>query len=113
MNKIGGNIKLIFQVKKETGKDKIGTPVLEWADVQTLKGWLDFMAGGARYGQYNAKIEDSTHIFLSDFEPLDKRIKAETARAIINGEIYDIKLIDNPMQMNKHYEIYLKYTGGQ
>ena len=32
---------------------------------------------------------------------------------IIDGYIYDVMLIDNPMNMNKHFEIYLKYVGGQ
>lgn len=32
---------------------------------------------------------------------------------LINGEIYDIQLIDNPMHLNYQLEIYLKYVGGQ
>ena len=42
-------------------------------------------------------------------------IQAENSRMTINGKVYDILLIDNPMEMGSgsQLEIYLKYTGGQ
>lgn len=111
MRGIGGNIKAVLQVRT-IASNAIGEQVATWQDVQTLKGWLDLSSGGARYS-YNAKIQESTHYIIADYVPLDKRIEAENARAVINGKIYDITLIDNPMELNAQLEIYLKYTGGR
>ena len=112
MKGIGGNLKAIIQISATT-KNAIGESVKAWTDVQTIKGWLDLGSGDSRYTTYNAKIQESTHVFIADFVPLDSRITAENARAIINGKRYDITLIDNPMELNEQLEIYLKYTGGQ
>ena len=111
MKGIGGNTKAIIQVSSITA-NTIGEQVKLWQDVQTLTGWLDLSGGEARYTSFNAKIQESTHVFIADYVPLDSRIEAETARAIINGKQYDITLIDNPMGLNAQLEIFLKYTGG-
>lgn len=120
MKGIGGNTQATFQVKHftqgENGKyirDSIGAIVMDWQDAQTIKGWLDLASGDSRYTTYYAKIQESTHIFIADYVNLDERISAENARMRINGKLYDIMLIDNPMEMNQQLEIYLKYTGGQ
>ena len=114
MRGIGGNITAIIQTSTTT-KNAIGESVESWADVQTLRGWLDLSSGSTNYTTYLAKIQDSTHIFICDYVTLDNRISAETARMKINGKIYDITFIDNPMEMQggSQLEIYLKYTGGQ
>lgn len=112
MKGIGGNIKGIIQVKT-TAPNAIGEQVEAWVDVQPLKGWLDLSGGEARYNAYQAKIQDSSHIFMCDYVPLDSRITDENSRMVINGKRYDVKLIDNPMELNAHLEIYLKFTGGQ
>lgn len=114
MKEIGGNTKAILQVSTDN-KNVIGETVPTWTAVQTIKGWLDLSSGDSRYSTYYAKVQESTHIFISDYVPLDSRIKAENARAVINGKRYDIMLIDNPMEMGSgsQLEIYLKYTGGQ
>lgn len=112
MKGIGGNTELIFQVATGT-KNSIGEVELTWKDVQMIKGWLDLSSGDSSYNTYYAKVQESTHVFLADYVPLDARIKAENARAIVDGNRYDVKLIDNPMGMNAQWEIYLKYTGGQ
>lgn len=114
MKGIGGNINATIQIRTAT-KNAIGESVTAWADVQTLKGWLDLSGGEARYNAYHAKIQESTHIFISDYVPLDARITAENARMLIAGKRYDITMIDNPMEMQhrSQLEIFLKYTGGQ
>lgn len=110
---IGGNVTAIIQAYKDATANAIGETVPNWQNVQTLRGWLDLSSGESRYNTYTAKIQESTHIFLCDYVPLHASIKAEQSRMLINGKRYDIMLIDNPMGMNQHYEIYLKYTGGQ
>lgn len=114
MRGIGGNINATIQIRTAT-KNAIGSQELTWTDVQTLKGWLDLSGGEARYNAYQAKIQESTHVFISDYVPLDARITAENARMLIGGKRYDIALIDNPMEMQhgSQLEIFLKYTGGQ
>lgn len=114
MRGIGGNITATIQVKAVT-KNEIGEQVEKWPDVQSIKGWLDLTTGDSKYSTYNAKIQESTHIFIADYVPLDSRIKAENSRMVIKGKRYDILLIDNPMELENgsQLEIYLKFTGGQ
>ena len=114
MANIGGNITATIQIYT-AAKNDIGEHVKTWTDAQTIKGWLDLSSGEARYTTYNAKIQESTHIFIADYVSLDSRITAETSRMVINGKHYDILLIDNPMEMGtgSQLEIYLKFTGGQ
>lgn len=114
MRGIGGNINAVIQVK-DAVKNAIGEQVKEWTDVQTLRGWLDLSAGKSGYSSFHAKIQESTHIFIGDYVPLDSRITAENSRMVINGNVYDIMLLDNPMELKSgsQWEIYLKYTGGR
>lgn len=114
MKGIGGNINALIQVYTMT-KNSIGEQVQTWADAQTIKGWLDLQAGDSKHITFNAKMQESTHIFIADYVELDPRITAEAARMIINGKRYDIMLIDNPMELGSgsQLEFYLKFTGGQ
>jgi head-tail adaptor len=114
MKGIGGNITATIQTYTIT-RNSIGEQVKSWTDIQTIKGWLDLQAGDSKYTTFNAKLQESTHIFIADFVPLADDIQAENSRMIINGKRYDILLIDNPMEMGygSQLEIYLKYTGGQ
>lgn len=114
MKGIGGNINAEIQVSTTT-KNAIGEPVKEWSAVQTLRGWLDLATGKSGYSSFNAKIQESTHIFIGDYVPLDSRITVENSRMVIKGKVYDIMLLDNPMEMEggSQWEIYLKYTGGR
>lgn len=106
-----------IQVNTGTTKNEIGEHVKTWTDVQTIKGWLDLQSGDSRYTTFNAKIQESTHIFIGDYVELDSRIKAENSRLLLgSGEaalVYDIILIDDPMEMHQQLEFYLKFTGGQ
>lgn len=112
MKRIGGNITAKVQVCT-TLRNDIGEQVQTWADAQTLKGWLDLQSGDARYTTFNAKIQESTHVFLCDYVTLAPWITAEGARMVISGKKYDILLIDDPMELHQHLEFFLKFTGGQ
>ena len=112
MKGIGGNITAVIQTCKVT-QNSIGEQVEAWTDKQRIKGWLDLQAGDSKYSTYNAKMQESTHIFIADYVPLVNGIGAENSRMIINGKRYDIMLIDDPMEMHKHLEIFLRFTGGQ
>lgn len=114
MRGIGGNIKASIQTFTST-KNEIGEHVQAWTTVQTIKGWLDLSSGDSKYNVYHAKIQESTHIFIADYVPLNKSISAENSRMSIGGKTYDILLIDNPMELGSgsQLEFYLKFTGGQ
>lgn len=110
---IGGNTRAVLQVYTVQA-NKIGENVKVWESVQTIRGWLDLSAGDSKYTVYRTKTQESTHVFVADYVLLDSRIAAENARLVAAGKVYDVMLIDNPMEMGarSHLEIYLKYTGG-
>lgn len=112
MKRMDGNVDAIIQISTAT-KNEYGLQVKTWQDVQTLHGWLDLMSGDSRYRVYNAKIQESSHVFVCDYVVMHPKVWAENARMVIDGEVYDITLIDNPMRLKCQWEIFLKYTGGQ
>lgn len=109
---IGGNLTAQLQTRSAT-KNEIGEHVQSWETRHTLTGFLDYMSGDTPRTTYNTKLQESTHLFICDYAQLDADIDAENSRMLINGKTYDVKIIDNPMELNAHLEIYLKYTGGQ
>lgn len=109
---IGGNTTAQIQIST-TEKNEIGESVKAWTTVDSLKGYIDMTSGDAKYTTYNSKIQESTHVFISDWKQLDARIKAENSRIVVNCEAYDVTFIDDPMGLHKQLEIYLKYVGGQ
>ena len=110
MTEIGGNTVLTLQTKT-SAKNTIGEGVQTWTDVASLTGFLDLMSGTSSYNTFNTKAQESTHIFLADYVELN--VDAENCRALIGGCIYDVLLIDDPMGLHEHLEIYLKFVGGQ
>lgn len=113
MARIGGNTTIQLQTCS-TSKNAIGEKVQKWATVNEIVGWLDLSAGDSKYSTYNAKIQESTHIFICDYVALESDINAENTRVIDeNGKRYDVMLIDDPLTMHQQLEIYLKYIGGQ
>lgn len=114
MRGIGGNLTATIQVCT-TQANAIGELVQTWEDKQTIKGWLDLSSGNSSYTTFNAKLQESTHIFIADYVTLDSTIKPENSRIVIKGNRYDLLLIDNPMELGSgsQLEFYLKFTGGQ
>ena len=118
---IGGNTTAILQVQTTT-VNEIGERVPAWVDVWEHTGFLDFQAGEAKHTSYNAKIQESTHVFICDYKPIPEtfeidgeiiKVDSETCRMVAKSQRYDVILIDDPMELHKHLEIYLKFTGGQ
>lgn len=121
---IGGNIQALLQVKSEGAKNAIGEVTIQWVDCMSIRGWLDLSTGDSKHTTFYAKIQESTHIFLCNFTNLTGVISrqgeqesvdvtSDNARMVIDGLVYEILLIDNPMGMNEHLEIYLRFIGGQ
>ncbi len=109
---IGGGVTARIQVSRYAS-NRIGEQIQEWDTVQEIPGWLDLSAGTSEYQTYYAKVQESTHVFIADYRPLDSRVSSGSGRMLINGKVYDILLIDNPMELNQQWEIYLKLIGGQ
>ena len=134
---IGGNTSATLQIKF-TKKNSIGEAEKTWVNAYRVTGWLD-LSNGDSTTTYNAKIQESTHIFMCDYDKLIAltddflwdslnfennwivddptdipfiSLTSDNARMIINDAIYEVQLIDNPMELNQHLEIYLKYIGG-
>lgn len=105
---IGGNITATLQQKNGSTINEIGEKIQAWKDIATLNGWLDLMNGDSKY-TYNAKLQESTHIFMCDYVPIDR--KANDKRLVVNGTVYDVLLIDDPMELHQQLEIYLRYVG--
>lgn len=156
---VGGNLYALLQVKEKGAKNSVGAFENDWLDCTSLLGWLDLSTGDSKRSPFNAKVQESTHIFLCDFinlrnlstgwlwDPFNFKngivklkksdewkwnpfsfisgnianyenreivdVTSENARMVIQGMVYEILLIDNPMNMNEHLEIYLRFIGGQ
>lgn len=121
MGNIGGNKLAVIQIGN-VAQNKIGEHEPDYTDALTgIVGWLDLSGGDSKHLNYNAKIQESTHVFLCDYFELiykvdgkpDMKITPENSRMVVDGEIYEIMLYDDPMGMHEHLEIYLKFTGGR
>lgn len=119
---IGGNTTAVLQVEHGFERNAVGTRVPKWHDVCELTGFIDLQSGDSKISTFNAKIQESTHIFVGDYKPIPDtleidgevvRVDAETVRMVANSKVYGVKLIDDPMDLHKQLEIYLNYTGGQ
>lgn len=107
---IGGNTIALLQTM-ETHQNAIGEMESTWITRKEIRGFLDLISGDSRYQTYDAKIQESTHIFISDYVPLGAEIGDKNARLVVDGKIYDVMLIDNPMGLHRQLEIYLKFVG--
>lgn len=105
---IGGNIEAVLQQKSGSSINEIGERIQSWTDAATLTGWLDMQSGDSKY-TYNAKLQESTHIFLCDYVPIDRN--AADKRLMVAGTVFDVLLIDDPMELHQQLEIYLRSVG--
>lgn len=111
MANIGGNITGALQTKIEGAKNEMGEAVHDWETAFEILGWLGLQSGDSRHTNYNAKIEESTHVFLCDYSSDVYALASEDTRMILKGFVYDVLLIDNPDEMDEQLEIYLKRVG--
>jgi hypothetical protein len=113
MANIGGNIVAVIQVADSSGKNAMGEKETTWKDAFSPVGWLGLQSGDSKYTNFNAKIEESTHVFVCDYnnDIYALSIQNKGIRAILKGIVYDVLLIDNPDEMNEQLEIYLRRVG--
>lgn len=108
---IGGNT--AARVMRDVAyKDKAGVPVKgEPEKAMDVTGWLDYTAGQVDHGSYKSQVQDSTHVFVSDYDPGYAALSERGLFLSIGGKRYDVLLIDDPMELHEHIETYLKYVG--
>lgn len=106
---INGNTYARLQTKT-TDANTIGEHVPTWTDSIILYGWLDLSNGSANHTDFNAKVQESTHIFLCDYVDLGG-LKANETRLVCGNETYEVLTIDDPMGMHRQLEIYLRFVG--
>lgn len=121
MKKINGNKDLVLKVKDYYDKNEIGENIPAYVDYFTLKnGFLDMSNTNTNYTTYNAKIQDSTHFFICDYQELptfidikgnERKPKIDELKAYCDEKEYEVLYIDNVQELNYHYEIYLQYKG--
>lgn len=117
MSRIGGNTAAVIQIGIFE-KNDYGNDVVRWVEVfkEPVYGFLDMVNEGTNSRRLMHRVEDADFIFLCDyFAPIADgvRLTAENSRILIDGEVYEVKLYDDPMRLHEHMEIYLKYLGGQ
>lgn len=106
---IGGNLEATFQTKLTTEND-LGEAVNSWTDLLKLKGWLDLSSGNSTYS-HKTKTEESTHVFIADYDKNVRKLNPSKCRCIINNRVYEVKFIDDPMEIHDHLEIFLNLVG--
>ncbi len=114
MGHINGNTKAVVQIR-EVETDEYKADRTRWKDAFSVKGTLDLLDGGVNL-KMMSRTEDADYIFICDyFLPAynGEKLTAENSRLLIEGEVYEVKLFDDPMRLHEHLEIYLKYLGGQ
>ncbi len=120
MGKIGGNKTAAVQYMAGRKDNGIGQDIPVWETAMELTGWLDLQDGDATFAKISAKIQESTHVFICDYIPLQVQaedgkqmgLTPENSRIAIEGKTYEAVLYDDPMGMHSHLELYLKYMGG-
>lgn len=104
---------IVIQKKGEAKLNKIGSRETEWVDSITIFGILGGQSGDSNYTNFNAKIKESTHVYICDYDPEVDALDEENVRCIIKGKTYDVLWIDNPDELDVQLEIYLRLVGGQ
>ena len=111
MANIGGGIRGTIQTKT-TEKNAMQERVPTWTDAfKDVLGWLGLQNGDSKYSNFNAKLEESTHVFLCDYNADIYALADQDTRMVIKGFVYDVLLIDNPDEMDEQLEIYLRKVG--
>lgn len=116
MAHIEGTTKAWIQVR-DVEPDEYQMDRAVWRDAfpEPLCGVLD-LTGADVSRQMMKRVEDADYIFLCDYRDLKvdgQKLTTENSRMVIDGEIYDVLLYDDPLRLHEHLEIYLKYVGGQ
>ena len=79
--------------------------------VMEVRGWLDYQGGQKGHTAYQAPLEDTTHVFVSDYDADYAALEEDGLSLVIGGRRYEVLLIDDPMGLHAHIETFLRYVG--
>lgn len=113
MRKVKGHTPFVIQKQGDSVKNRIGESEVTWIDAVSFVGVLGLQSGDSKYTTYKAKLEESSHVMICDFNSDIEALANENTRLICKGRMYDVLLIDNPDELDEHLEIQLRYVGGQ
>lgn len=106
---IGGNLTATIQLKSPN-TNNIGEVINDWTDYATIKGYLDLLSGTSTKS-HNTKTVEASNVFISDYNELVRNLDTSKCRLMINHRVYEIKFIDDPMELHDHLEITLNLLG--
>lgn len=108
---IGGNTTAVLMRAVKT-KDKNGNAVAgNPQQLIEVIGWLDYQAGQPSHLTYQAKLADTTHLWLCDYSAVLAGFKVQGLSMVIGSDTYEVLFIDDPMGIHDHLEVYLRYVG--
>lgn len=96
----------LFLIKrKAVTMSELNREITVLQDAGTVEGVLDLLAGSTVF-KYAKMQEESTHILISDV------VDIKEGDVLINqysNKKYEVTYVDNPLNMDDHLEIELKY----
>ena len=84
----------------------MGGYIEEWVHLMDYDGVVDQLSGNEKIIA-NQLSPTSTHVLIG---PYVEGIQ-EQDRVIFNNKVFDVKNVDDPMNMHRHLEILLEYKG--
>lgn len=111
MGGVGGNATASVMRTRKTKNPKGSATPNAPEKVMEVFGWLDYQVGQPSHLAYQAKLQDTTHLWVCDFDAGFADQKVQGLSLTIAGESYEVLLIDDPMGMHDHLEAYLRYVG--
>ena len=77
--------------------------------VMSLKGWIDYQSGQNSHTTFNAELANTTHVFLCDYDAKYAALRKEKGLSlVIDGNRYEVLLVDDPMGLHQHIETFLR-----
>lgn len=109
---IGGNVELTVYNKMSHDKNEIGEVEPSNSEGEKIMGFLDYISGSADLSKFHAKVEESTHVFICDYADNALMFNSGVTKCDVSGYgEFQILLVDDPMGLHQHIEVYLKYIG--
>lgn len=113
MRKINGNTLCVIQTKGAAYTNEIGEKVSDWVNAYEFMGILGYQGGDQKYTTNKAKIEESSHSLICEYDAEIYALADQDTRIIAKDRIYDVLFIDNPDELDEHLEMQLRFVGGQ
>ncbi len=108
---VGGNAVAAVMRERKTKNAKGVYVAGDPEHVMDVTGWLDYQAGQASHLAYQAKTEDTTHVFLCDYDDAFARLDLNGLYLEVEGRRYEVLYIDDPMGLHSHIEAHLRHVG--